>query len=67
MGDCEAVVGLDGHKDGVEGEGGEKHRQTRLFASRSSMSLSSRQSRTSRGTAQIEVKLPWYMGVTCKV
>ena len=29
--------------------------------------MSSGNSRTSRGTAQIEVKLPWYMGVTCKV
>eukprot|EP00090_Calanus_glacialis_P026569 TRINITY_DN41803_c0_g1_i1.p1 TRINITY_DN41803_c0_g1~~TRINITY_DN41803_c0_g1_i1.p1 ORF type:complete len:123 (-),score=45.50 TRINITY_DN41803_c0_g1_i1:83-451(-) len=64
MGDCEAVVGLDGHKDGMEG--GEKHKQTRLSTSQSSISLSSGQSRTSRGTAQIEVKLPWYMGVTCK-
>ena len=22
---------------------------------------------SSRGSAQLEVKLPWYMGITCKV
>ena len=54
MGDSEAVLGLDGLKEGLEtGEAGQKMRP----------SVSSCSSRAS----QMEVKLPWYMGITCKV
>ena len=54
MGDSEAVLGLDGLKEGLEtGEAGQKMRP----------SVSSCSSRGS----QMEVKLPWYMGITCKV
>jgi len=70
MGDCEAVLDLDGDKDGMDGGhrkdgSGERQgaSQTRPVKSQSTSSLSSG---VSRGTAQIEVKLPWYMGVTCK-
>ena len=52
MGDSEAVLGLDGLKEGLEGPG-DKPRP----------SLSSCSSRGS----QMEVKLPWYLGITCKV
>ena len=52
LGDSEAVLGLDGLKEGMEARG------DKLRASLSSAS--------SRGS-QIEVKLPWYTGITCKV
>ena len=53
MGDSEAVLGLDGLKEGLEAEAGQRMRP----------SVSSCSSRGS----QMEVKLPWYMGITCKV
>ena len=31
------------------------------------MSCQSLSDLSSRGSAQLEVKLPWYMGITCKV
>ena len=56
MGDSEAVLGLDGLKEGLEGAGEERGDKTRPSVS----------SCSSRGS-QMEVKLPWYMGITCQV
>ena len=56
MGDSEAVLGLDGLKEGLEGAAEERGEKTRPSVS----------SCSSRGS-QMEVKLPWYMGITCKV
>lgn len=56
MGDSEAVLGLDGLKEGLEGPGEERGDKTRPSVS----------SCSSRGS-QMEVKLPWYMGITCQV
>ena len=56
MGDSEAVLGLDGLKEGLEGAGEERAEKTRPSVS----------SCSSRGS-QMEVKLPWYMGITCQV
>lgn len=54
MGDTEASLGLDGLKVNPDGGG------------RASQSYSSTRSST-RGSVQVEVKLPWYMGITFKV
>ena len=56
MGDSEAVLGLDGLKEGLEGAAEERGEKTRPSVS----------SCSSRGS-QMEVKLPWYMGITCQV
>ena len=53
MGDTEATLGLDGLKVNPDGGG-------------PSQSYSSTRSST-RGSVQVEVKLPWYMGITFKV
>jgi len=53
MGDSEAPLSLDGLKVSAAGERGGD----------GSKSMSSR---SSKGSVQVEVKLPWYMGITFK-
>ena len=60
MGDSEAVLGLDGLKEGLEGPGEERSTGPGDKMRPSVSSCSSRGS-------QMEVKLPWYMGITFKV
>ena len=76
MGDTEAVLGLDGLKEEASGAGQEKVRKQNIYTADMSiisiMFIISTQVRSvstgsSRGSAQLEVKLPWYMGITCKV
>ena len=52
MGDTEASLGLDGLKVNPDGGGCASYSSTRS---------------STRGSVQVEVKLPWYMGITFKV
>merc|ERR550517_2361554 len=84
MGDCEAVIGLDGRKEEWQENGGkegprnkEKHkdgREERLRSDRDKTGLSLDQLSVgsfpspppSKAAIQLEVKLPWYKGITLK-
>jgi len=65
MGDCEAVIGLDGRKEERYKDGGKEGSRTKERRKDGRREESGRNN-TDKAGIQLEVKLPWYKGITLK-
>jgi len=65
MGDCEAVIGLDGRKEERHKDGGKEGSRTKERRKDGRREESGRNN-TDKAGIQLEVKLPWYKGITLK-